>query len=183
MPKDKNQLESVPENHFTSTLFTHEWITYDSKKNEVIFSDEAKWELQKLIDSIQAGFPIEEENHETIDESVSVKNITETTIANVTDAMFVAGKWRKAIKKFLASIDMLLQWKKKWWKLKETEKKVEKKVEKYKDNLFAHIILQYTEDWEIKPLREAPIIVRPWEKITVMLWSLQTRLRFAHIKK
>lgn len=183
MPKDKNQLESVHENHFTSTLFTHEWITYDSKKNEVIFSNEAKWELQKLIDTIQAGFPIEEKNHETIDESVSVKNITEATITNVTDAMIVAGKWKKSVEKFMERVKILLQWKKKWWKLKETEKKVEKKVEKYKDNLFAHIILQYTENWELKSLREAPIIVRPWEKIIVMLWSLQTRLRFAHIKK
>jgi len=182
MSKTKNHLESAPETHFTSTIFNHNWITYDSKKNEVTFSDEAKVELQKLIDTIQAGFPIEEKNPEPIAESVSIKEINEATIANVTDAMIVAGKWKKSVKKFFERIQILLQWKKKWWKLKETEKKVEKKVEKYKDLFFAHIVLEYTEWWKIKSLQEAPIIVRPWEKISVMLWSLQTRLRFAHIK-
>jgi len=161
MSKAKNHLESAPENHFTITVFNHVWITYDSKENKVILSDEAMWELQKLIDTIQAGFPIEEKNPEPVIES---------------------GKWDKAIGRFLARAKILLQWKKKKWKLKEIEKKVEKKTAKYKDSFFAHIVLQYTEWWGTRTLEAAPIIVRPWEKISVMLWSLQTRLRFAHIK-
>lgn len=182
MSKTRSHSESTPENHFTSTLFTHEWITYDPKKLEVTFSDEAKWELQKLIETIQSGFPIEINSSEPPTESVNIKEINEATIANVADAMIVAGKWKKSIEKFLERVKILLQWKKKWWKFKETEKKVEKKVEKYQDTLFAHIIVQYIEWWEKKYLQEAPMIIRSWEKIEKILYSLQTRLRFAHIK-
>lgn len=180
MHKNQDQIESAPESEIKRIVFAHEGISYDPVKNEITISDEAKWELQKLIETIQAEFPVEEKNPESITESVNIKEINEATIANVADAMFVAGKWRKAIKKFLARIDILLQWKKKWWKLKETEKKVEKKVEKYKNNPFAHILLQYPDWGEIKTLQEAPIIVRPWEKLSIIIHSLQIRLRFTH---
>lgn len=180
MSKAKNHLEAASENHFTSTVFNHDWITYDSKENKVTLSDEAMWELQKLIDTIQAGFPIEEKNPEPVIESMSVEKITETTVVNFTDAMIVAGKWDKAIGRFLARAKILLQWKKKKWKLEKIEKKVEKKTAKYKDSFFAHIVLQYTEWWEKKSLQEAPIIVRPWEKLSIIIHSLQIRLRFTH---
>jgi hypothetical protein len=183
MPKDNNNLESAQENHFTSTIFSHEWISYNPKKLEITFSDEAKSELQKLVESIQERFPAENKNTESSDDALSVKNITESTIANVTDAMIVAGKWKKSVGKFLERVKILLQGKKKWWKLKEIEEKVEKKVEKYRDTHFAHIVLEYTEWWESKTLPETPIIIRPGEKLAVMLWSLQTRIRFSRIKK
>ncbi len=76
----------------TVPLFFHDGIKYNPNKSEITFSNEAITVLQELVDAIQAGFPTEDKNTEISDDSVNIKDITESTITNITDAMLVAGR-------------------------------------------------------------------------------------------
>lgn len=184
MSKSKEHQEIRPESPPETKLFHHEWVSYNPQNNKVSFSDEAIEALQKLVDEIQVWFPTEEQwllmqseqTHETT-------KVTVETADAVTDAMLVAGKSDSNIAKFLDQVSLILRWKKKWWDLKEVTKKVEKKVEKYGHSLRTNIMLHYSDWSEIKSIPESMIIVRPWEKLDVMIKSQQTRLGFAHIKK
>ena len=63
----------------------------------------------------------------------------------------------------------------------KVDKKVDKQIQKYTNPPFAHITIEYQEGDKKIILNDAPIIVRPHEKIGEILKSLQQRLNFSKI--
>lgn len=89
------------EAEFTSTeirTFSHPGISYDKKSNKISLSDDAKNDLQKIVNEIQSQLKIEQEKAESQEAALSQEQlsqdiiITSQTIDSTVDGMVVAGK-------------------------------------------------------------------------------------------
>ncbi len=161
--------------------FSHPGITFDPKNYKIHFSDEAKNEFQKIIDTIQSQLKLDQTENEKVESDTKNTPITPQIIDYVLDGMIEDGKWKKSINKLIERALDILGKKNKWHKAAETIEKIEKKVQKYSNQKCVEIIVSYMNDDKENFLTDTPIRVWEWQNIPTILNSLNTRLWFTQV--
>ncbi|MBC7503648.1 hypothetical protein H7169_01655 [Candidatus Gracilibacteria bacterium] len=173
MPHKKN-VDSNENVEILPQSFFHPGVSYSPGKNEIKFSEDSRIALQQLVHGIQSNFPVEPTS--TTITHQHTEKVTLRVADNIVDAMIIDGKGKKAVKRFLDQVAIILGIRKE--KGGKIEEKVQQKVHKYNDSIFSHVFIQYREGDEIQTLHDTPIIVRQGEDIDTMLKSIKIRLRF-----
>lgn len=158
-----------------TTSFFHEWITFNSKKNEVIFSPEAREALSKIVAELQKEFIEEPEATHVIPDSTE---ISATTISKVVETMKHEGKGKKALKKFKENVLLLLKRKGKGKKIEDAQASVEKKIKKYASYPKIEIYIKYLEDSVTKSIDWLPMTVWPDSNADIMVDGFNKFLGF-----
>lgn len=158
-----------------TTSFFHEWITFNSKKNEVTFSPEAREILSKIVVELQKEFIEEPETTPVIPVSTE---ISATTINKVVETMKSEGKGKKALKKFKDNVLLLLKRKGKGKKIEDAQVSVEKKIKKYASYPKIEIYIKYLEDGVTKSIEWVPMTVWPDSNAAIMVDKFNKFLGF-----
>jgi hypothetical protein len=157
------------------TSFFHEWIIFNSKKNEVTFSDAAKESLTEKIVQLQNEFNVEAETITTIPETAE---LSATTITKVVETMKNEGKGKKALRRFKDNVTRILQSKGRGKKIKEAQGSVEKKIRKYASYPRIEIYIEYLDDGKMKSIEWLPMTVWPDSNASDMVKGFNIFLGF-----
>lgn len=167
---------NLPHVQSTTHTFFHEWVSLNSKTNELSFSNEAKIALQENINKITIESP------QISSPEISDESLSQVAVDAVLDAMIVEWKPKKSIKKFIERVSLLLGSKKKSSKeITHAEKKVEKKIEKYIHYPRIEILIQYQDEDFIRTIDDVPMTIWQWHDLNSMILSINTRLRYKHV--